>query len=165
MVLTVVDEPRFGDSETDGHSKLLCEARGEAVHSGKARSIRGTWKVKKMQNIYDQCMKAKMELLERTRDMGVDELLLHGFSDKWTATRLRELLKRDVNKCKLLVIFVLEEDHIPAEEGRVGKKEIQKKKSLEAVNMQNTVPEIKETENSYSQVLRGCPVMITFSME
>lgn len=58
----------------------------------------------KVWSIQDQCMKAKMQILKRTRDMVVDELLLQVLANNCTKPKLRELLKREVDRYKSLMI-------------------------------------------------------------
>lgn len=65
-----------------------------------------------------------------------------------------------------MLIFSLE-DHIPAEEERVVMEKIQVKRQLEALDMQNVISKMKETNriSRYNQDMRGQPVIIMFNME
>lgn len=64
-----------------------------------------------------------------------------------------------------LMIFGLEEHHIPAKEERVAYKHIQIKYILDAMDMPNTTLQVKESTRTgrYSQDIRRHPVKITFS--
>lgn len=69
---------------------------------------------KKLQSIQDQGMLAKMEILQKNKGMEADASILQGFVNWFVAPKLRKLVKWNVDKHKFLMIFGLEEDHVPA---------------------------------------------------
>lgn len=87
--MTGADEQKSGDSETEGHSKLINEAIERVMYTVRERTIRevyrlfdGRFKKKKVQSIQDHCMLAKLEILKKTRDMEVDESILRDLADQ-----------------------------------------------------------------------------------
>lgn len=59
----------------------------------------------KVWSIQHQCMKANINILERTSDMEVDELRLQNLAGEWAKTKLKELMEQEVDRRKSPAIF------------------------------------------------------------
>lgn len=99
----------------------------------------------KVRSIPDPLMEAKIDYLERTRDVEVDKLRLQNLADGWTQPKLR------VSGAELVVGGRKTDPWCTgrpcstvAREQRLMKEEIQKRKLLESIGIVNTVFKVKQ---------------------
>lgn len=137
--------------------KAMCSVRGQTiteiyrVSDGRFCTV---------QSVQDQPVRENINILERTRDMEVNESLPQGLADEWAEPTLT--VSGAGGRYSRVVVICGLEYHILAKEEKAVKEEMP-----EATHMAKTISEIWETKGirTYNQDIRRQALNISFKME